>query len=81
MLLTYTAAQTGVPPSRLDFDQLDAPAIGALLDDLEHERGNSVRTRNARLAAVHALFRFTALLHPRASPGRWPSHRNAAARR
>jgi site-specific recombinase XerD len=63
-LLNYTATQTGVPPSRLDFDQLDAPAIGAFLDHLEHERGNSVRTRNARLAATHCLFRFAALLHP-----------------
>jgi site-specific recombinase XerD len=64
MLLNYTAARTGVPPARLDFDQLDAPAIGAFLDHLEHERGNSVRTRNARLAAIHSLFRFAALLHP-----------------
>jgi integrase/recombinase XerD len=38
--------------------------IGALLDHLEHERGNSVRTRNARLAAIHSLFRFAALQHP-----------------
>jgi integrase/recombinase XerD len=64
MLVSYAAAQTGVAPSRLDFDHLDAPAIGAFLDHLEHERGNSVRTRNARLAAIHSLFRFAALLHP-----------------
>ena len=38
--------------------------IGAFLDHLEHERGNSVRTRNARLAAIHSLFRFAALAHP-----------------
>lgn len=38
--------------------------IGAFLDHLETERGNGVRTRNARLAAVHALFRFAALRHP-----------------
>jgi len=64
LLLTYAADQTGVPPSRLDIDELDAPMIGAFLDHLEHERGNSVRTRNARLAAVHSLFRFAALHHP-----------------
>ena len=28
------------------------------------ERGNSVRTRNARLAAIHSLFRYAALRHP-----------------
>jgi site-specific recombinase XerD len=38
--------------------------IATFLDHLEHERGNSVRTRNARLAAIHSLFRFAALAHP-----------------
>jgi site-specific recombinase XerD len=35
-----------------------------VLDHLEHVRGNSVRTRNARLAAIHSLFGFAALRHP-----------------
>ncbi|SDB80401.1 Site-specific recombinase XerD [Raineyella antarctica] len=64
MLLGYVTARTGVPPSLLDIEQLDAPMIGAFLDHLEHERGNSVRTRNARLSAIHSLFRFAALAHP-----------------
>ena len=64
MLLGYVTARTGVPPSRIDIEQLDAPMIGAFLDHLEHERGNSVRTRNARLSAIHSLFRFAALAHP-----------------
>jgi integrase/recombinase XerD len=38
--------------------------IGAVLDHLEHDRGNSARTRNARLAAIHPLFRYAALRHP-----------------
>ena len=64
ILLSYAAVQVNVSPSRLDIGQLDAPMIGAFLDHLEHERGNSVRTRNARLAAIHSLFRFAALQHP-----------------
>jgi site-specific recombinase XerD len=64
MLLSYAAVQADVSPSRLDLEQLDAPLIGAFLDHLEHERSNSVRTRNARLAAIHSLFRFAALTHP-----------------
>ena len=64
LLLGYVADQTGVPPSRLDIAALDAPLIGGFLDHLEHERGNSVRTRNARLAAIHSLFRYAALAHP-----------------
>jgi integrase/recombinase XerD len=43
---------------------LDAPLIAGFLDHLERERGNSVRTRNARLAAIHSLFWFAALEHP-----------------
>jgi len=64
LLLVFAAARTGTQPSRLDLDDLDAPLIGAFLDHLEGERGNSVRTRNARLAAIHSLFRFAALRHP-----------------
>jgi hypothetical protein len=43
---------------------LDAPLIGAFLNHLEAGRNNSVRTRNARLAAVHALFRHAFLHRP-----------------
>jgi site-specific recombinase XerD len=64
LLLTFTTTRTGIPPSRLDLADLDAPLIGAFLDHLEHDRGNSVRTRNNRLAAIHSLFRFAALAHP-----------------
>jgi len=64
LLLTFASRRTGVPPSRLDLADLDAPLIAAFLDHLERKRGNSVRTRNARLAAIHSLFRFAALIHP-----------------
>jgi integrase/recombinase XerD len=64
MLLTFTADQRGLAPSQLDIDHLDAATIGAFLDHLEQVRGNTVRTRNARLAAVHSLFRYAALQHP-----------------
>ena len=63
LLLAFTASQAGTQPARLEITDLDAPRIGAFLDHLEKERGNSVRTRNARLAAIHALFSFAALRH------------------
>ena len=62
--MRFAQTQTGKQPSRLDFADLDAPLIGAFLDHLEHERGNTARTRNARLAAIHSLFRYAALRHP-----------------
>ena len=64
LLLTFASEQTDKPPSRLDINDLDAPLIGAFLDHLEHDRGNSPRTRNARLAAIHSLYRYAALRHP-----------------
>src|SRR5205814_5476759 len=64
LVLTYAEQRTGTAPSDLAIDDLDAPLIGAFLDHLERERGNTVRTRNARLAAVHSLFRYAALRHP-----------------
>jgi integrase/recombinase XerD len=64
LLLAYASAQTRLTPSALDLSALDAPLIASFLDHLEHARGNSIRTRNARLAAIHSLFRFAALAHP-----------------
>ena len=64
LLLLFAQRQLAKPPSTLDLADLNAPLIGAFLDHLQHERGNSVRTRNARLAAVHSLFKFAALRHP-----------------
>lgn len=64
LLIGYVCSQTGKQPSRLDFDDLDGPMIGSFLTHLEQERHNTVRTRNARLAAVHSLFRYAALRHP-----------------
>ncbi|MGH2887873.1 MAG: tyrosine-type recombinase/integrase [Solirubrobacteraceae bacterium] len=64
LLLGFAAKRLRRQPSRLDIADLDAPLIAAFLDHLEHERGNSVRTRNARLATIHSLFRYAALRHP-----------------
>lgn len=64
LLLGFAADRTGKKPSGLDIADLDAPLVAAFLDHLEHERGNQVRTRNNRLAAIHSLFNYAALRHP-----------------
>ena len=64
MLIVFAAERAGKAPSRLDIADLDAQTVGAFLNHLENDRGNSVRTRNARLAAIHSLFRYAALRHP-----------------
>src|SRR5215472_16991362 len=61
LLLVFAADKKDKEPSKLDIDDLDAPLIGAFLDDLEHQRKNGARTRNARLAAIRSLFRYATL--------------------
>lgn len=63
LLLAFVQRRTGKAPSKLAIEDLDAVVIGAFLDHLEHERHNSVRTRNNRLAAIHSLFAYAALRH------------------
>jgi site-specific recombinase XerD len=48
----------------LKIEELDAAFIGRFLDHLEAERGNTARTRNARLAAIRSFFRYVALSEP-----------------
>jgi integrase/recombinase XerD len=64
LLLAFAARRTGKQPSALDITDLDAPLIGDFLDHLERDRGNSPRTRNARLAAIRSMFAYAALRHP-----------------
>jgi integrase/recombinase XerD len=64
LLLGFAADRTGKQPHTLDLGDLDAPFIAAFLDHLEHDRGNSIRTRNARLSAIHSLFAYASLRFP-----------------
>jgi integrase len=64
LLLGFATDRTGRPPNALALGDLDAPLVAAFLDHLEHQRGNSVRTRNTRLSAVHSLFAYAALRCP-----------------
>ena len=52
LLLCFAAHRLNTNPSSLELEQIDAPLVLAFLEHLEHERGNSPKTRNARLAAV-----------------------------
>lgn len=64
LLLDFTSRRTGKTPSRLGWDDFDAPVIAAFLDHLQTERGNSARTRNARLTGIRSLFAYASLRHP-----------------
>jgi site-specific recombinase XerD len=63
-LLKFAARTLHKPPSRLNFEAVDAPLIVAFLDDVENQQGISVRSRNLRLTAIHSFFRYAAFEAP-----------------
>ena len=64
LLLNFAAKRSRKQPCDLDLADLDAPLVGSFLDHLEHDRGNAVRTRNNRLAAIHSFFGYASRRHP-----------------
>jgi integrase/recombinase XerD len=64
LLLHFAKERLGKNPSALLIEDLDAPFLGLFLENLEGVRKNSIRTRNARLAAIHSFFQYVALEEP-----------------
>ncbi len=64
LLLRFLAADQPRAASTLDFEALTPQALLAFLHHLEQDRHNTPATRNARLAALHAFFRYVAARHP-----------------
>lgn len=56
--------QNRLVPEQLQFTDLDAQTIGGFLHYLEVERRNTVRSRNARLAAIHSFSTYASYNHP-----------------
>jgi site-specific recombinase XerD len=64
LLLQFTEKRLHKPPSRLTFEQIDAPLVAAFLNDLEKSRAITPRTRNLRLTAIRSFFRYAAYESP-----------------
>lgn len=64
LLLRFLSAGGKRPVAELDLEDMDPPRILAFLSYLERERKNGVATRNVRLTAIHAFFRFIASRNP-----------------
>lgn len=65
LLLQFASRQHRKSCAALDWKDLEAGTIRQFLDHLERERHNAVPTRNSRLAAIHAFFRYAAESDPR----------------
>lgn len=60
LFLAFTEARLGKSPTELSLADITSELLLAFLDHLEQERHNSVRSRNARLAALRAFLKFAA---------------------
>jgi site-specific recombinase XerD len=63
LMLQFVAGNKG-DPSQLAVEQLTVEQVTAFLQHLEKKRGNSARTRNVRLAAIHSYFRYLGAERP-----------------
>jgi site-specific recombinase XerD len=69
LLLEFAQQYVGKAPERLELTDVDAPVVLAFLDHLERERHNTIRSRNARFAAIRSFMHFAAFKDPTALPG------------
>lgn len=67
LLLVFASERLGRAPSQLCVEDLNVALIDAFLEHLERERASTPKTRNTRLAAVRAFFRFVAYAEPACS--------------
>ena len=68
LLFAFIEQHTGTTASALELAGIDAPLVLDFLDYLETGRGNSTRTRNARLAAIHSFMRYAQIRDPASLP-------------
>lgn len=64
LLLSFAQKHLKRQPATMSLEDLDAPLVLAFLDHLERDRGNSPRSRNARLAAIRSFVRYASLREP-----------------
>lgn len=64
LLIRYVGARSGKAPTKLDVADFDADMVADFLSHVEVARGNAIRSRNARLAAIRSFFRYVAMTEP-----------------
>lgn len=64
IFLRYCSSELGIRPEKMDFIRINRNMIEGFLSWLEFQKKHSVSTRNLRLAALHAFFRYVQLKSP-----------------
>lgn len=58
LLLCFAADRLTIRPAQIEIEHLNTATVLAFLDHIEGGRANTARSRNARLAAIKAFFRY-----------------------
>jgi len=58
LLFEFASQRLNIRPSELHLEQIDAPLVLAFLEQIQQERKNCPRTRNARLAAIKSFMSY-----------------------
>jgi integrase/recombinase XerD len=66
LLFLFASKRLGIRPSQICLEQIDAALILDFLAHIEEQRSNCAATRNGRLAAVKAFFRYVEFRVPSA---------------
>ncbi|PYU46972.1 MAG: integrase [Acidobacteria bacterium] len=64
LLLRFVACDRKCTVADIDLSDIDPKRVLAFLSYLEGDRGNGITTRNVRLSAIHAFFRYLGTRHP-----------------
>jgi len=64
LLLRYAQERLHRMPHSLRLDDVNVLVVSDFLDYLEKERGNCVRSRDARLAAIHSFYKYVGQRRP-----------------
>jgi integrase/recombinase XerD len=64
LLLGFASERLDKAPARIAMEDFTPTFLGDFLRHLEVDRGNSIRTRNGRLSALRAFFRYVTMSEP-----------------
>jgi len=66
LFLQFAQRRLHKPPTRIELADLDPSLVSAFLDHLEVDRHNTIRSRNARFAALRSFLQYAGLMAPTA---------------
>jgi len=64
LMITFYETVIGIKPEKITLKDFTQCRMEKFLEWLEKQRGNSISTRNVRLAAIHAFAKYLARVHP-----------------